>query len=163
MRADGEVQKMSGDLEKMVKGYEKMTEQFAVDGKKILPDEFFGVLQTFAENFKNEEKRIELDADRMAKEEKRNAAKQAKLNEFKRKKEELAAARKKGKKGDDAAADDDADEPASGANESMFEKMMGSLQAGEAFAERRKAKPAKASSSSSKKKRSKKSRAADMD
>ena len=225
LKAEGTVEKLASDKEKMVKGYEKMTEQYGISGKKMQPDEFFGMLQKFADRFKvmviycnylyyifvfttkmeNQKwkikngqlenfsqanvKQIELDADRAAKEEKREAAKAAKLKEFKEKQaalkvgrgrqadmaKEAAAIVARRKSGDIAApkkasakskhkgksskregkakddddddeaeavetqgGDDEADDGESAAPASMFESMMTQLQAGEAFASRRK-------------------------
>ena len=102
----------------------------------------------FADSFEATKKQIELDADRAAKEEKREKAKAAKLREFKEKQAALKAGKKKAKKASkttDESTDDPNDSTGGGADDqddngapaSMFDSMMSSLQAGEAFAKRR--------------------------
>lgn len=188
LKAEDAVEKLAADKDKMEKQYVKMAEQFGIDGEKVLPDEFFGMIQTFADRFAATVKQLEIDADRLTKEAKREAAKAAKLEEFKKAKAEIKIGKKKSTKkasaaDDDAAAspgaskgkagaaaaaadDNDDDDDAGGgggddeANKrSMFDSMMNSLQAGEAFQDRRKSrgsalksKPSNSPTSSSKKK-----------
>jgi hypothetical protein len=165
LKAEEAVEKLASDKDKMEKQYVKMTEQFGVDGEKVLPDEFFGMIQTFADRFAAAVKQIDVDADRLQKEAKREAAKAAKLEEFKKQKAAIKIGKKKSAKKAATASstDDPEDTPATTAvsaaastddnddddNEnddagdedgkrSMFDSMMNSLQAGEAFQDRRK-------------------------
>jgi dishevelled associated activator of morphogenesis len=190
LKAEEAVEKLAADKDKMEKQYVKMAEQFGVDGEKMLPDEFFGMIQTFADRFAASVKQLELEADRLTKETKREAAKAAKLAEFQKAKAEIKIAKKKPKKAaagadDDAVGKASADDDDNGAvgvgsggggggggddddddapKSSMFDSMMNSLQAGEAFQDRRKSRGSalKGASPASKKKGSA-LRAADMD
>jgi hypothetical protein len=196
LKAEEVVEKLAADKDKMEKQYVKMAEQFGIDGEKMLPDEFFGMIQTFADRFAAAAKQIEIDADRLTKEAKREAAKAAKLAEFKKAKADIKIVKKKPSKKAAAAADDDDtsnananskaraavqvsnddddddnDKDGGGGEEdedapksSMFDSMMNSLQAGEAFQDRRKSRgSALKSSPASKKKQPQVLRASDMD
>jgi dishevelled associated activator of morphogenesis len=194
LKAEEAVEKLAADKDKMEKQYVKMTEQFGVDGEKVLPDEFFGMIQTFADRFAAATKQIDIDADRLAKEAKREAAKAAKLEEFKKQKAEIKIGKKKSAKKAAAAAaattstsasvtddpddstvastaatddnDDDDDVGDDDGKRSMFDSMMNSLQAGEAFQDRRKSRgsalKSKASPSPASKRKAA-ARAVDMD
>eukprot|EP00019_Armaparvus_languidus_P014124 CAMPEP_0168587638 /NCGR_PEP_ID=MMETSP0420-20121227/4988_1 /TAXON_ID=498008 /ORGANISM="Pessonella sp." /LENGTH=116 /DNA_ID=CAMNT_0008622937 /DNA_START=416 /DNA_END=763 /DNA_ORIENTATION=+ len=116
-----------------------MTEQYGIDGVKTPPDEFFGMLNTFADNWNNQVKFIALQEERKAKEDKMAAAKKAKLEELRKAKAGVKIGKKKSKSSksksndenendDNDNDDDDEDAP----QESMFDKMMGSLQTGDA-------------------------------